>query len=73
MKDALYNCNWIDAPYKTRKLILSYKILLAKPNCIGAPPFVVMNMELLTDVCFKLKQGLEFRDQTLNPFLFSDY
>lgn len=67
MKDSLYNCNWIDAPAEIRKLILTYKILLIQPNYIGAPPFVVLNMELLTDVGLKLSnaRGLPTRLLTL--------
>lgn len=52
---ALYNCNWVDAPMEIRKLVLTYKILLGQPNNIEAPPFAVLNKELLTHV------GLERR------------
>lgn len=59
VQDALYNCNWVDAPFEIRKLILTYKILLGRPNNIEALPFAVLNKELLTDVVW-IKQVREF-------------
>lgn len=50
VQDALYNCNWMDAAIDTRKLILTYKILLVEPNNIEAPPLFVLNRELITNV-----------------------
>lgn len=52
-QDALFNCNWADAPHKVKQLILTYKTLLIEPNYIEAPPFVVLNAELLTNVCIR--------------------
>ena len=50
LKEALFNCNWTGAPMRVRKLILLYKVLLNQPNNIDAPPFSVLNLELLCDV-----------------------
>lgn len=47
---ALYNCNWVDAPLKLKKLILIYKIRFSRPNFLKGGPFYVCNLELFCDV-----------------------
>lgn len=52
--DALYNCNWMDAPLKMKKLILIYKIRFAQQNVVMGGPFYICNIELFGDVSFIL-------------------
>lgn len=50
---ALYECNWVNAPPRIKKLLLLYKIRLTKPNFIRGGPFIVCTQELFTDVSLK--------------------
>ena len=50
LRCALYNCNWVDAPPKIRKLVLLLMIKATPPSLIEGRPFYAMNFDLLANV-----------------------
>lgn len=51
VENALYNCNWVEAPPKVQKLILLFMIRCAKATKIEAAPLFIANRNLLGEVC----------------------
>ena len=56
--DALFYCNWVEAPYEFRRMILIYKGRFHKETRIDAGPFYEMGLGLLADVSVRKTVGL---------------